>query len=367
VLRADSSSTTQRMSPRRRLFRLRSSGRSQLVLSTRQLATLVKAGMPLLRALRTVSEQLDPGSLRDVFMLIAQDVESGVKFSEALAAHPRWFPPFYVNMVRAGELGGLLDEILKRLAELLEKQARLRDRVKGALMYPAFVMVSAVGILSILMAFVVPTFLAMFTELGSALPWPTRMLVGTCAAIRHWWWLVLCGLIACGLLLQMLLKTPGGRRLIDRVALGAPVIGSLVERILIARFARTLGTLITSGVPLLSALETVRATVTNMVIDDALQDVEQSLKGGESLARPMELSGVFPPLVTRMVALGEETGQLDRMLMQVADSYEEEVDVQLAGLTQLLEPLLIVFVGGVVGFIVIAMFLPLMSLTKLLG
>jgi len=354
------------MSAPRGAGRWRRSGRSHLVLSTRQLATLVKAGMPLLRALRTVTDQLDPGPLQHVFALVSTDVESGLKFSEALSHHPRWFPPFYVNMVRAGEVGGLLDEILKRLAELLEKQARLRDRVKSALMYPAFVMVAAVGILTVLMAFVVPTFLGMFAELGSALPLPTRILVGTCTVVRRWWWIVGLVLVGCGMGLNMLLKTRGGRRLVDQTLLHAPVIGSLVERLLIARFARTFGTLISSGVPILSALETVRATVTNLVLDEALQDVEQSLKVGESLARPMELSGVFPPLVTRMVALGEETGQLDQMLVQLADSYEEEVDVQLGGLTQLLEPVLIVFVGGVVGFIVIAMFLPLISLTKLL-
>ena len=323
--------------------------------------------MPLLRALRTVSDQLDPGPLRDVFGAVAADVEAGVKFSESLSSHPRWFPPFYVNMVRAGELGGLLDEILKRLAEFLEKQARLRDRVKSALMYPAFVMVAAVGILAVLMTFVVPTFLGMFTELGSTLPLPTRILVTVSNVMRTWWWIIGLALIGCGALARMLLNTPPGRHLVDRGLLRAPGVGSLVERLLISRFARTFGTLISSGVPILQALETVRATVTNVVIDEALQEVERSLKVGESLARPMELSGVFPPLVTRMVALGEETGQLDRMLMQVADSYEEEVEVQLAGLTQLLEPLLIVFVGGVVGFIVIAMFLPLMSLTKLLG
>jgi type II secretory pathway component PulF len=355
------------MSPRRRGFRFGRSGRAQLVLTTRQLAILVKAGMPLLRALRTVSDQLDPGPLRDVFAAVAQDVESGVKFSEALSRSPRWFPPFYVNMVRAGEIGGALDEILKRLAELLEKQARLRDRVKSALMYPAFVMIAAVGILIVLMAFVVPTFMGMFSELGSSLPVITRILIGACNAVRAWWWLVLAGLVGFGLLFRLFLQVPAGRRLMDQLSLSAPVFGSLVERLLISRFARTLGTLLSSGVPILGALETVRATVTNLVIDEALQDVERSLKVGESLARPMELSGVFPPLVTRMVALGEETGQLDRMLMQVADSYEEEVEVQLAGLTQLLEPLLILFVGGVVGFIVIAMFLPLMSLTKLLG
>jgi len=351
----------------RRSFRFKGSGRAQLVLSTRQLATLVKAGMPLLRALRTVADQLDVGSLRDVFSAVATDVEAGVKFSEALSHHPRMFPPFYVNMVRAGEVGGLLDEILKRLAELLEKQARLKERVKSALMYPAFVMIAAIGILLILMAFVVPTFLGMFTELGSTLPLPTRILVAVSTAVRSWWWVVAILCAGMAMLVKTFLQTPMGRRLTDHAMLRAPVFGSLVERLLISRFARTFGTLMTSGVPILSALETVRATVTNVVLEEALQDVEWSLKVGESLARPMELSGVFPPLVTRMVALGEETGQLDRMLMQVADSYEEEVDVQLAGLTQLLEPLLIVFVGVVVGFIVIAMFLPLMSLTKLWG
>ncbi|MBI3323751.1 MAG: type II secretion system F family protein [Candidatus Omnitrophica bacterium] len=340
---------------------------AQLVISTRQLATLVKAGMPLLRALRTVSDQLEPGELRQIFSVVAGDVEAGGRLSEALSRHPRTFPTFYVNMIRAGEVGGLLDEILKRLAELMEKQQRIRQRVKSALMYPAFVMLAAVSILVILMAFVVPTFLGMFSELGSALPLPTQILVVACTLLRRAWWLVLLGIFGLGSLTQALLRSPGGKRLYDRILLRFPIIGSLIHRLLIARFARTFGTLLMSGVPILEALSTVRATVSNSVIDDALQDVERSLKTGESLTRPMELSGAFPPLVSRMVALGEETGQLDRMLVQLADSYEEEVDVQLGGLTQLLEPLLIVVVGGIVGFIVIAMFMPLLSLTKILG
>jgi type II secretory pathway component PulF len=234
-------------------------------------------------------------------------------------------------------------------------------------MYPAFVMFAAVAILAILMAFVVPTFLGMFAELGSALPLPTRILVGICNGIRQWWWAALLAGIGGVLLLQTLLRTPAGKRQLDRLLLHLPVFGSLLQRLLIARFSRTLGTMLSSGVPILEALGTVRATVSNAVLDDALQAVERSLKTGESLARPMELSGAFPPLVSRMVMLGEETGQLDRMLVQLADSYEEEVEIQLGGLTQLLEPLLIVFVGGIVGFIVIAMFLPLLSLTKILG
>lgn len=355
------------MSSRRKRFRFGSNAHAQLVLSTRQLATLIKAGMPLLRALRTVDDQLDPGPLQAAFTEVATDVESGIKFSEALSRHPKWFPTYYVNMVRAGELGGLLDEILKRLADLLNNQARLKNRVKSALMYPLFVMVAAVGIVGILMAFVVPTFLEMFTELGSALPLPTQILVNISTIMRDWWFFVIIGLVVAFVLWQAFIRTPLGRGMVDRALLNAPVIGSLIERLVISRFARTFGTLLTSGVPILSALETVRATVTNVVIEEALQDVEQSLKVGDSLARPMEISGAFPPLVSRMVALGEETGQLDQMLMQIADSYEEEVEVQLAGLTQLLEPLLIVFIGGVVGFIVVAMFMPLVSLTKLLG
>jgi len=334
---------------------------------TRQLATLVKAGMPLLRSLRTVSDQMDPGTLRQVIAHVAQDVEAGVRLSESLQRYPRHFPNFYVNMIKAGELGGLLDEILKRLAELMEKQQRIRNQVRSALMYPAFVMVAAVSILGILMAFVVPTFLGMFSELGSALPLPTRILVAVCDVVRSWWWLVALGVFGLVLLLRAMVRTPGGKRQLDQLLLHFPVFGSLLHRLLIARFSRTLGTLLSSGVPILQALETTRATISNAVLDEALQDVERSLKTGESLARPIELSGAFPPLVSRMIALGEETGQLDRMLVQLADSYEEEVEIQLGGLTQLLEPFLIVGVGGVVAFIVIAMFLPLISLTKVLG
>ena len=348
-------------------IRFGGASRAQLALCTRQLATLVKAGMPLLRALRTVSDQLEPGLLRQVFSGVAQDVEAGVKLSEALARFPRWFPPYYVNMVRAGEVGGLLDEILLRLADLLEKQQRLRERVKGALMYPAFVLFAAGAILIILMVFVVPTFIGMFSELGSALPLPTRVLVGVAELVRHWWVAVLAACVGLGFLLRFLAGTEGGRRALERALYHAPIIGPLVQQLLIARFARTFGTLLASGVPILSALDTVRSTVTNVVVDEALEDVSRSLKIGESLARPMELSNVFPPLVSRMVALGEETGQLDKMLVQLAATYEEQVEVQLAGLTQLLEPVLIVTVGGIVGFIVIAMFLPLLSLTTLLG
>ena len=339
----------------------------QLVLFTRQLATLVRAGMPLLRAFHTIEEQLDPGPLRDATQRIAEDVEGGLGCSEALARHPRIFPEFYINMIKAGELGGLLDEILQRLAEFLEKQNRLSSRVRSALVYPAFVLGAAALILLLLMIFVVPTFISMFKDLGGALPLPTRILILTCNLVRSGWWLLgVLGVVAV-VSYRMLAVTPQGRLLLDRLKLHAPLVGGLIQGVAVARFARTLGTLLTSGVPILAALETVEATVGNTVISRAIRQLRDRIKEGESVSDPMAATRVFPPLVVRMVALGEETGQLDKMLVQIAASFEEEVDLQVASLTQLLEPVLIIGLGLVVGFIVISMFMPLFTLAKLLG
>lgn len=341
--------------------------RKAIVVFTRQLATLLKAGIPLLRSLQTLRDQLEPGRFKHIVTALADDVEGGVSFSEGLAQYPACFPEFYVNMIKAGELGGMLDEILRRLAEFLEKQQKLRDRVQSALMYPIFIMVAAVVILGILMAFVVPTFIKMFAELGSALPLPTRILVAVSHGCQRGWPLVLLAIVGLAVGSAAFVRWPPGRLFVDRVKLKLPLFGPLIERIAVARFARTLGTLLTSGVPILGALETSRATVGNELMAQALDAVHERIKAGETVARPMEDSGVFPPLVVRMVALGEETGQLDKMLVQIADNYEEEVDVQVAGLTQLLEPVLIVGMGLVVGFIVISMFLPLFSLARLIS
>ncbi len=341
----------------------------QLVLFTRQLATLVRAGMPLLRALHTIEEQLDDGPLREASRRIAEDVEGGMSCSEALARHPRIFPDFYVNMIKAGELGGLLDEILLRLADFLEKQNRLASRVRSALVYPSFVLGAALLILLLLMIFVVPTFISMFKDLGGALPLPTRILIGLCNVVRNP--LSLAGGVGVVVLLlgayRAMSVTPRGRLFLHRLFLHAPLVGSLVQGVAVARFARTLGTLLTSGVPILTALDTVEATVGNLVIAHAIHLVRDRIKEGESVAGPMEASRAFPPLVVRMVALGEETGQLDKMLVQIATSFEEEVDLQVASLTQLLEPVLIIGLGLIVGFIVISMFMPLFTLAKLLG
>lgn len=339
----------------------------QVVYFTRQLATLIGAGLPLVKSLYTLYEQLEPGRLRETVGKVAAEVEGGTAFSEALVRYPGVFPPLFIGMVRAGEVGGLLDEILKRLAEFLEKQDRFRSRVRAALMYPLFVMGIALTVLVILMAFVVPTFVKMFGELGGALPLPTQILITTSTVIRRWWPVLAAGLVLTAVAARVALRVPVVRFVVDRWLLRAPVVGRLIHQVAVARFARTLGTLLTSGVPILKALEVVQETVGNLVIRRALEQVHRGLKEGNSVAGPLEASGVFEPIVVRMVAVGEETGSLDKMLTKIGESFEEEVDIAVTGLTALLEPLLIVFLGLVVGFIVISMFLPMFSLAKLIG
>jgi len=297
---------------------------------------------------------------------ITTQVEAGDKFSACLARYPKVFPNVFASMIKAAELGGMMDEVLKKLATFLEKEERLKSRVRSALIYPAFVMGVAVIILALLMIFVVPTFSSMFADLGGELPIPTRILIATSETMRHrWYWIIL----AAGLLIfgyRVFVRAPKNRFLVDKLKLRVPVFGKLLQQMAVARFSRTLGTLLKSGVPILGALEAVRDTVGNEVIARATMRIHDSIKEGESISTQMEASGAFPPLVVRMVALGEESGELDNMLLQIANDYEEEVDVAVSGLTSLLEPLLIVMMGLIVGFIVVAMFLPLFTLAKLI-
>jgi len=337
-----------------------------LVVFTRQLSTLIAAGLPLVKSLRTIYEQLEPCQLKDVIKDLTTEVESGTKFSEALLHFPRVFPEFYVNMIKAGEMGGMLEGILKRLSEFLDKSQRLRERVRSALMYPAFVLLVAIVILIMLMIFVIPTFTNMFSELGGSLPIPTRLLITLSDIVRKMWFLIPLIPILIVLIYKLLIKDPQRRYFIDRMKLRIPVIGPLMHQISVARFSRTLGTLLSSGVPILNALDTVRDTVGNEFISRAVAGLKDSIKEGEGVAGPMENSGAFPSLVVKMVNIGEETGQLDKMLVQIADNFEEEVDVAISGLTSLMEPVLIVSMGLVVGFIVIAMFMPLFSLARLI-
>ncbi len=347
-------------------LRKRVSTRS-LVIFTRQLSTLIAAGLPLVKALKTLYDQLEPGTLKDIIKNIANEVESGTNFSESLSHFPKVFPEFYINMIKAGELGGMLEGILKRLSEFLDKNQNLRDSIKSSLMYPAFVLIVAVLIIIMLMVFVIPTFTSMFSELGGALPLPTKILISTSEIIRKAWYFLPLIPVALVLLYKLLIRNPDRKLVVDKIKLHIPVVGVLVQQVSVARFSRTLGTLLTSGVPILSALQTVKDIIGNEFIGRAVLQIRESIKEGESVAGPMEASRGFPPLVVKMVNIGEETGQLDKMLIQIADNFEEEVDVAISGLTSLLEPILIVLMGLVVGFIVISMFMPLFSLAKLMG
>ncbi len=337
-----------------------------LVVFTRQLSTLIAAGLPLVKALRTLHDQLETGALKDIIRNLAGEVESGTKFSEALSRFPKVFPEFYINMIKAGELGGMLEGILKRLSEFLDKSHKLREKIKSALMYPAFVMLVALLILIMLMVFVIPTFTNMFSELGEALPLPTKILITTSDIVRGAWYLIPLIPVIIVALYRLLIRSPRRKFVVDKIKLHIPIVGQLIQQVSVARFSRTLGTLLSSGVPILGALETVKDIIGNEFIGRAVLEVRDSIKEGESVSAPMDASKAFPPLVVKMINIGEETGQLDKMLIQIADNFEEEVDVAINGLTSLLEPILIVFMGLVVGFIVISMFMPLFSLARLI-
>lgn len=337
----------------------------QLAVFTRQLATLINAGLPLVKSLYTLTDQLD-GYLKEVVAKITQQVEAGDKFSACLARYPNVFPNVFGSMIKAAELGGMMDEVLKKLATFLEKQEKLKNRVRSALIYPAFVLAIALIILTLLMIFVVPTFSEMFADLGGDLPLPTKALMIASDIMRGSWYWVILVFTGLGFGFRAFARNPKNRILIDKIKLRLPVCGPLIQQIAVANFSRTLGTLLKSGVPILVALEAVRDTVGNEVIAQATMRVHDSIKEGENISTQMEASGAFPPLVVRMVAVGEESGELDDMLIQIANDYEEEVDVAVSGLTSLLEPVLIVFMGLVVGFIVVAMFMPLFTLAKLI-
>jgi type IV pilus assembly protein PilC len=335
---------------------------------TRQLATLVDAGLPLLRGLRVLEKQERNGTLRRILGELALAIEGGSTFSEALAQHPKVFNRLFVNMVKAGELGGVLEVVLKRLAEFSEKAQKIKGKVKAALFYPIAVLVVAVGILTLLMVMVVPKFKEVFTGMGVKLP-PFTVFVLACSDAIRFHILPTLGLIAVVVVLFLLaVKTKIGRLIWDKFKLSVPPFGSVISKVAISRFTRTLGTLVSSGVPILQALTIVKETAGNVVISNAISNVHESVKEGETITSPLEASGVFPPMVVSMVDVGEQTGALPEMLLRIADNYDEEVDNAVASMTSLLEPIMIVFLAVVVGSIVIAMFLPLIAMiTNLSG
>jgi type IV pilus assembly protein PilC len=336
---------------------------------TRQLATLIDAGLPLLRGLNVLQKQEKNVTLKRTIAQLSDAVESGSTFSEALAQHPKIFTRLYVNMVRAGEAGGVLDVTLTRLADFQEKAQKIKNKVISAMVYPSVVIFVAIGILSFLMAFVVPKFQEIFMDLleGKGLPALTVMVITASNVIRQKFLAVFISVVALVFAIKLIGKTSKGRYAVDTFKLNMPVLGQLIRKIGIARFTRTLGTLVASGVPILQALNIVRETSGNAVIARAVARVHDSVKEGERIVQPLEASKVFPPMVISMVDVGEETGALPDMLMKIADVFDDEVDNSVAALTSLLEPVMIVFLALIVGTIVLSMFLPLITVIGQLG
>ena len=334
----------------------------EIVLMTRQLSTLIDAGLPLLRSLNILVVQLKASKLRDILRDISADVQSGSTFSEALAKHPKAFDRLYVNMVKAGEVGGMLETVLARLAAFMEKRMALIRKVRGALVYPIFVVLVACGIVTFLLIKVVPVFADIFEEFGKGLPAPTQFLVDASAFIQYQWWKILLYFSSTIIFFKLIRKVPIIQRIIDRVSLKIPLVGNLVTKVAVARFARTLGTLLTSGVPILQALKITKDTISNSVIQDAIQKVHDRIKEGDTIAVPLDESKVFPPMVVNMIDVGEETGSLDAMLNKIADIYDNEVEIAVEALLSLMEPAIIIILGGIIGFIVIALYLPIFTL-----
>jgi type IV pilus assembly protein PilC len=330
---------------------------------TRQLSTLVDAGLPILRSLRILEQQQKPGMLRVAIRLVAEAVEGGSTLSEAMEQHPKAFNTLYTNMVRAGELGGVLDLILQRLAEFMEKSQALRRKVIGAMIYPIAVITFALGIVTLLLIFIVPKFQMIFADMGQELPMPTQMLLAMSKWMTGSGWIVMAGLpVGLYFLLKLLKSSEGGRYAVDRFKLCIPVVGSIFAKTAVARFSRTLGTLLSAGVPILEALNITRETAGNAVFSRAMGKVHDGIREGDSFADPLRQAKIVEPMVVNMIDVGEETGELDKMLNKVADTYDEEVEALVAGMTSLLEPIMVITLGVIVGGIVIALFMPMVGM-----
>lgn len=330
-----------------------------IVIMTRQFAAMVNAGLPLVQALEILVAQTDSEPIRKALGAVLHDVESGNTLADALAQHPKVFTELYVNMVSAGESGGILDTIMNRLAEFLEKNEALARKVKAAMIYPAVISVVAIGAIVVLLLFVIPTFQAMFASFDQQLPLPTRIVIAASDFLQHYWWALLAGGIGGSALFRRWVATPMGRLTFDRILLATPILGTVVLKSAVSRFTRTLGTLMSSGVSILEGLEITAKTSGNRVIHDAIIESRTSIAGGESISKPLERAKVFPPMVTQMISVGEETGDLDGMLSKIADFYDDEVDVAVDGLLKAMEPLMIVILGSIVGGMIVAMYLPI--------
>ncbi|MFH0777196.1 MAG: type II secretion system F family protein [Candidatus Eisenbacteria bacterium] len=342
-------------------------GTKDLAVFTRQFATMINAGLPLVQCLDILSKQTEKEHFRKVIAEVMHDVESGSTLAEALGKHKNVYDDLYVNMVESGEAGGILDDILMRLAAYIEKAEALKRKVKSALMYPAVVMVVALGATTFMLLFIIPTFAKMFSDFGGQLPLPTLIVLKLSHALRGYWWAMGAGVAGLVIGLKQFYKTTPGRILIDRLQLRFPVLGDVIRKAAIARFTRTLGTLIKSGVPILTGLEITARTAGNKVISDSVLRTRTSIREGETLAAPLRQSEVFPAMVVQMIAVGEETGALDEMLRKIADFYDDEVDTAVETLTSVIEPVMIVVMGVIVGGMVVAMYLPMFKLISVVA
>ena len=338
-----------------------------IAIFTRQLATMIDAGLPLVQSLEILSSQQDDKVFKEIIRGIREDVEAGSTFAGALKKHPVTFNELYTNLVVAGEEGGILDTILNRLCTYIEKAESLKKKVKSALVYPATIVGVAVIVVMILMLLVIPVFETMFKSAGQSLPLPTLITLGLSKLIQKYIFIIIPGLILCFYLFRKYYQTEKGKALFDMILLKLPVFGPLFQKIAVARFSRTLGTLVSSGVPILDGLNIVSKTAGNKTIETAIQNARASIREGETISEPLGRSGNFPPMVIQMISVGESTGALDSMLSKIADFYEEEVDVAVGNLTSLLEPLLMVFLGLVIGGVVISMYLPIFNMASAVG
>ncbi|HNQ84780.1 MAG TPA: type II secretion system F family protein [Deltaproteobacteria bacterium] len=336
----------------------------EIVIFTRQFSTMINAGLPLVQCLDILSSQQPNPTFKKVLAQIKQDVEGGSTFADALGKHPKVFDNLYVNLVAAGEIGGVLDTVLNRLAVYMEKNENLKNKVKSAMTYPIIVLCVAFGVVAVLMIFVIPTFSDMFKQFGSALPGPTQLVVSLSNFFRDFWWGIFGAIVAFIIAFKYIRKQPKGRYYTDKMFLRLPVFGPLLRKVAVAKFTRTLGTMISSGVPIMDGLDITSKTAGNVIVEEAIRSVRTSISEGKSMSEPLEQTGIFPGMVVQMIAVGEATGAMDQMLSKIADFYDEEVDTAVETLTSALEPILMVFLGGIIGFVVVAMYLPIFQMAQ---
>ncbi len=339
----------------------------EIVVFARQFATMINSGLPLVQSLDILAKQTENVALRKVIEQVLYDVESGHTLADAMRQHPKIFSDLFVNMVAAGEAGGILDTILLRLAVFLEKVDALRRKIKGAMIYPGVVLSVAVIAVTVLLIFVIPTFQDMFEQAGVPLPGPTQFVIMLSELLQARWYVFAGAIVAAGFAIQRYYKTPQGQLVLDRLVLRVPILGPLQRKAAIARFTRTLGTLVSSGVAILDGLEITARTSGNRVVHDAIMESRASIAGGDTISEPLKKSGVFPPMVVQMINVGEQTGGLDEMLTKIADFYDEEVDAAVEALLSALEPVMIVFLGVIVGGMIVAMYLPIFDMINAVG